>query len=240
MTIFKITNTIILLLYANISFGQNKTISGKVTNEAGEPIPYAGINFIGSREYGSMTNKDGNYYTSIPIRADSIKSRHINYFAKTIKIDGNNVINFVLSKRPVYSTEVSINGTHKYSQDEISKSQNITKYIEDGKIFTIIEIYAEFYGGSDALKKYFEKAIIYPDSANISDVKGIVNVGFIIGTDGYPKSVTILKGVNKFADEAVLNAVKKMPKWKPALQNGSYIEQGRELSVSFDIKGKIE
>ena len=240
MTIFKITNTIILLLFANISFGQNKTISGKVTNEAGEPIPYAGINFIGSREYGSMTNKDGNYYTSIPIRADSIKSRHINYFAKTIKIDGNNVINFVLSKRPVYSTEVSINGTHKYSQDEISKSQNITKYIEDGKIFTIIEIYAEFYGGSDALKKYFEKAIIYPDSANISDVKGIVNVGFIIGTDGYPKSVTILKGVNKFADEAVLNAVKKMPKWKQALQNGSYIEQGRELSVSFDIKGKIE
>ena len=240
MTIFKITNTIILLLFANISFGQNKTISGKVTNEAGEPIPYAAINFIGSREYGNMTNKDGNYYTSIPIRADSIKSRHINYFAKTIKIDGNNVINFVLSKRPVYSTEVSINGTHKYSQDEISKSQNITKYIEDGKIFTIIEIYAEFYGGSDALKKYFEKAIIYPDSANISDVKGIVNVGFIIGTDGYPKSVTILKGVNKFADEAVLNAVKKMPKWKPALQNGSYIEQERELSVSFDIKGKIE
>ena len=240
MTINKITQIITLLLFTSITFGQNKIISGKVTNDAGEPIAFATVTFIGSREYGTMTNKEGNYYTNIPLKADSIKCRHINYFYKTSKIDGNNLINFVLSKRPVYSTEVSISGTHRYSQDEISKSQKIEKYIEDDKIFTTIEIYAEFNGGSDALKKYFEKAIVYPDTANISDVKGIVKVGFIIGIDGYAKSVTIIKGVNKFADEAVLNAVKKMPKWKPALQNGSYIEQGRELSVSFDIKGKIE
>ncbi len=240
MTIYKITQTICLILFANIAFGQNKIVSGKVTNLAGEPIAFATVSFIGSKEYSTRTNKDGDYYTSIPLSADSIKCRHINYFSKTIKIDGNNIINLVLSKQPVYSTDISVNGTHTYSQEEISKSQKIEKYIEDDKIFTLVEIYAEFNGGSNALKKYFEKAIVYPDAANISDVKGIVNVGFIIGTDGYAKSVTIIKGVNKFADEAVLNAVKKMPKWNPAIQNGSNIEQERELSVSFDIKGKIE
>jgi TonB family protein len=240
MSVYEIIKIISLLLFADVTFGQNKSLSGKVTTEAGEPIAFATVNFIGCGEYGTMTNKDGNYYTNIPLRADSVKCRHINFLNKTLKIEGNNIINFVLAKKPVYSNEVSIIGTHKYSQEEITKTQITEKYKKDNNIFTLIEIYSEFYGGSNALRKYLEKAIVYPDSANISDVKGIVKVGFTIGLDGYVKSVKIIKGVNKFADEAVLNAVKKMPKWLPALQNGSYIEQDREISVLFDIKGKIE
>lgn len=240
MFTFRNLTTLLFCILMNATYGQNKTIIGKVTNESGEPVASAAISFKNSREYGTMTDKDGTYKTSIPKNADSIICRHLNFIYKTIKIDGNNIINFILTKEKVYTTELTIIGTHKYTQEEIYNSQKEDKFIEDDKVFTRVEISAQFPGGNDAVKKYLAKTIIYPNSATISDVKGIVKIGFVIGIDGYTKSFKLLKGVNKFADDAVINALKKMPKWIPAMQNGSYVEQPKEVSVTFNIIGRID
>jgi hypothetical protein len=43
--------------------------------------------------------------------------------------------------------------------------------------------------------------------------------------------------VNPFADEAVIHAIKNMPKWMPAIQNGRRMGQYKEVEVAFDIRG---
>jgi protein TonB len=134
---------------------------------------------------------------------------------------------------------LSITGTHTFSDEEKLKRATTKQKEEDddNRIFTRVEVYAGFPGGYDAFTRYLKKAAAYPDSATIAEVKGIVKVGFIIDLDGYPKNIMLLRGINKFANEAVLKAISKSPKWMPPNQNGRYVEQYQEVSVTFDISG---
>jgi len=229
----------LVLFLSKTSIAQEQTISGKVTDEAGNPISYASITFKGSSKGGTWTMKDGSYQTYIPKSSDSIVCSHLNYDKKIEKIDGNTIINLVLKTKVPFETQISVTGTHKYSKDELSKLQKIKtdKDVDDNHVFTKVEVNASFSGGESAFRKYLSKEIIYPDSATISDVKGVVKVGFVIANDGLPKNVKLIKGVNRFTDELVLNAIKKMPKWIPSNQNGRNVDQYREISVSFDIIG---
>lgn len=240
----KIYYTFLLLflsvfIFGKNSFGQNQLIKGKVIDDAGKPVAYASITFKGTSKGGTWTLEDGTYSTFIPNGYDTIICTHLNYIKKSEKIDGNNIINLTLDRQIPRQSKIAVVGTHKYTQDELKilkdKKNEVTK--EDNRIFTKVEVYASFIGGEDAFQKYLTRTIIYPDSATISNVKGTVQASFIIGKDGLVKNVTLLKGINKFADELVLQAIIKMPKWMPAIQNGRNVEQYKEVSVTFDITG---
>ena len=133
----------------------------------------------------------------------------------------------------------SITGTHKFSAEEkLSKAAtNHKDDWDDNRIYVRVESSASFPGGDGAFNRYLTKAIVYPDSATISEVKGIVKVGFIIDREGHPSNILLLRGINKFADEAVLKAISNSPKWAPPNQNGRFVEQSLEVSVAFDISG---
>jgi len=222
----------------NLSFGQQKQISGKVFDETGKPVAYASITFEGSSYGGTWTDENGYYATNIPDGYELIMSSHLNYVKKIEKIEGNNIINFVLEKKIPQQSFISVTGTHKYTAEEL-KVQKKRIAVDNNKVFMTIEASASFYGGEGAFKKYLQKEIVYPDSATISDVKGVVKVSFTIDKNGLVKNITLLKGVNKFTDELVLKAISKMQKWVPAVQNGRNVEQYREVSVSFDIIGNV-
>jgi hypothetical protein len=240
-----VLGVLIFLSISNISVAQKKEIIGKITDESGNPIPFTSIAVKGKKGLGAGTwsNKDGVYVINLPNDADTIICSHVNFSRKSEKIDGNTIINFVLSKHIPLQSTVSISGTHKYTPQVLSdrKQNDSTRIDSDNteyKVFTKVQVDAYFLGGSGAFQSYLKKEIVYPDSATISDVKGIVKVGYTIDKNGMPKNIILIKGVNKFTDEIVLAAIKKMPKWKPANQNGRLVDQYKEISVSFDIVGK--
>ena len=141
-----------------------------------------------------------------------------------------------------YDVNISIKGNHKYSKAETiqlnKKNENLNA--KRNERFVSVQIFAVSTSGEDGFREYLKNNIVYPDSATISDVNGTVKVGFTIDKEGLIKNVVLLKGVNKFADDAVIAALSKMPKWRPALQNGLYIEQYREVSVAFNIVGRVD
>lgn len=102
---------------------------------------------------------------------------------------------------------------------------------------TLVHIPAVFHGGEPALQRYFQKHIIYPDSATVSDVQGTIKVGFTIDRYGSVKNVKLIKGINRFADAAVVRAVEKMPLWIAAEQNGSRVSKYKEVTVFFAMSG---
>jgi hypothetical protein len=227
-------------LYVILSIGQKQLLTGTVTDETGKPVAYASITFKNTNKGGTLTLKDGTFKTYIFKAYDTLICTHINYIKKCEKIDGNSIINLVLETKIQPATSISIIGTHNYSTEELQKLKNETGQLteDDNRIFTKVEINASFYGGESGFQKYLTAEILYPDSATISDVKGIVKVGFVIGTDGLPKNISLIKGINKFTDKLVLDVISKMPKWIPALQNGRSVDQYKEVAVSFDITGQ--
>ena len=250
MKFIQFTFSLLILFVSNTSFGQEKMISGKITDKAGNPLPGVTIKFkktnnVGTSSFrfgGKPSKIDGSYQVTLPNDFDSIAFTCVGFITFKEKIEGNNIMNITMVRETPSVSSISIEGAHKYSQtelNELNKKDKKNKLNKEDEIIMMVEIESEYIGGQDALKKYLKNNIIYPDSATISDVSGIVKVGFTVAKEGSIKNIVLIKGVNKFADETVINAISKMKKWRAAVQNGYFIEQYKEISVAFNIVGKV-
>ena len=96
-----------------------------------------------------------------------------------------------------------------------------------------VQIQARFVGNWGAyVKKEIEKNMDELTEANES---GTCIVRFVVSKDGSVSNVEALtmKGT-KFAEVAV-NAIKKGPKWIPAIQNGTQVNAYRQQPITFKI-----
>ncbi|MDP4284063.1 MAG: energy transducer TonB [Bacteroidota bacterium] len=110
----------------------------------------------------------------------------------------------------------------------------VEKKEDPDKIFTKVEIEAQFPGGPQAWAKYVQRAIMR-DQDELTDPNnfGTCVVKFIVDRDGVVSDVqaTTMKGT-KLAEIAV-NAIRKGPKWTPAQQNGRFVNAYRLQPVTL-------
>lgn len=239
-----------VLLISNIN-AQKSVLRGRVTDECGNGISKVSMCVVGvlDKKIKFMFMSDSNGYFNCYNNFNTIallNCSHVNYEKTYDIIDGNNIINIILKRKHTYEVSLSVNGKHLYSTEELRKLKSDSiilndenENIEHSRVYNSVEIQAQFPGWDGALKKYLQRNIIYPDSATISDVKGTVKVRACIGKNGKVAKVDLIKGVNKYCDEAVINVVLKMPKWSPAIQNGLAVESWQDIAVDFNIVGKM-
>ena len=103
---------------------------------------------------------------------------------------------------------------------------------EDG-IATFVEIEAKFKGDWGAyLKKEIEKNLDELTEANES---GTCIVRFVVSKDGSVSNVEALTMKNTKLAEVAVNAIRRGPKWIPAIQNGTQVNAYRQQPVTFKI-----
>lgn len=117
---------------------------------------------------------------------------------------------------------------------------------DENKIFQKVEIDAEFPGGTSGWTRYVTREI----ERNIDDLQddgrsGTVVVLFIVDKAGVVSEVRALPcngaGVgnclppNSKLAEIAVNAIRKGPKWKPAVQNGRNVKAYRRQPVTFQL-----
>jgi len=121
------------------------------------------------------------------------------------------------------------------------------KQDDEDKVFQKVEIEAEFPGGGGAWQKFVTREI----ERNIDELQddgrsGTVVVQFIVDKEGQVSEVRALPcgeaGVanclssgSKLAEVAV-NAIRRGPKWKPAVQNGRNVKAYRRQPVTFQLQ----
>jgi TonB family protein len=88
----------------------------------------------------------------------------------------------------------------------------------------------QFPGGKEALKRYIKEELKYPKKALKSGIDGLVIVQFVIDPSGGTGNYRIVKSVDYELDNAAIDLVKKMPQWKPALN-----EDGKETISSYNL-----
>ncbi len=87
---------------------QQKTITGKVTDDKG--LPLEGVT-VAAGKVGAKTDKEGNYNLSAPDKTKSLKFSIINFDTKTMSINGN-VVNAVLAYTDKQLEEVVVIGAY--------------------------------------------------------------------------------------------------------------------------------
>jgi len=117
---------------------------------------------------------------------------------------------------------------------------------DSDKVFQKVEIDAEFPGGTSGWTRYVTREI----ERNIDELQddgrsGTVVVLFIVDKEGAVSEVRALPcaeaGVgnclppNSKLAEIAVNAIRKGPKWKPAIQNGRQVKAYRRQPVTFQL-----
>ena len=81
---------------------------------------------------------------------------------------------------------------------------------------------------------YLKRNVNMPDEAKKNKVKGFVFILATIESDGKVSSAKLLKGLGYGCDEAALEVVRKMPKWKAGKANGQAVRSEISVRVSFN------
>jgi protein TonB len=105
----------------------------------------------------------------------------------------------------------------------------------DDEVFVVVEEQAEFPGGLDSMYAYIQKNLKYPEKAKAEGIEGRVFVSFIIEKDGSISNVKILRGIGGGCEEAVVEMIKNMPKWKPGKQRGKPVRFQFTLPIKFEL-----
>ncbi|HRN41676.1 MAG TPA: energy transducer TonB [Vicingus sp.] len=113
----------------------------------------------------------------------------------------------------------------------------VVEEVVEEEIFTIVETMPEFPGGGqEALFKFLQKEMKYPQVAKENGIQGTVFVNFVVGQDGKIRDVKVLRGVNKMLDDEAVRVVKAMPAWKPGKQRGKPVSVSYNLPIKFTLR----
>ncbi len=115
----------------------------------------------------------------------------------------------------------------------LSYANLIAQTPEDDDSGSYVETMPEYPGGEKALFKYLSKNTIYPKAAYKNNIGGKVLVEFIVGSDGYVRNVSVIKGIGHGCDEEAMRVVAGMKRWKPGTQNGKKVAVSYRLPINF-------
>jgi TonB family protein len=146
-----------------------------------------------------------------------------------------------------YSSDMKQNGKWKYfhrngmvSSIEIyEESRLINKqyFNEKGEMLndtTNTDRPAQFIGGKEAWLKFVSKQIYFPDGYKIVNADGVkVVVTFTVNENGEIENVFTSVPFEKMFDEIAEKAIRKSPKWIPAIEHNRKVKQEFQQPVNF-------
>ncbi|MCD4682237.1 MAG: energy transducer TonB, partial [Bacteroidales bacterium] len=106
----------------------------------------------------------------------------------------------------------------------------------DEPTFVTLESSPEFKGGEDALMKFIEKHLVFPEEAKENGISGTVYVEFIVNEDGTLEDILIIRSVSKSLDDEAIRVIKLTSgKWKSGEQNGKSVKASMIVPVKFKL-----
>ena len=105
------------------------------------------------------------------------------------------------------------------------------------KIFEKVEVEAEFPGGLPAWRRYLERNLNaqVPSDAGAPTGSFTVVVKFIVDKSGSISDVKALTNHGFGMEEEAVRAIKRGPKWTPAIQNGRNVNAYRQQPITFVV-----
>ena len=105
------------------------------------------------------------------------------------------------------------------------------------KVFTVVQIAAEFPGGLPAWTKYLERNLNrdLPVENGAPPGKYSVVVSFIVAKDGSISDVIAENDPGYGTKGEAVRVIQKGPKWKPAVQNGRNVIYRHKQSITFVV-----
>lgn len=94
-----------------------------------------------------------------------------------------------------------------------------------------------FPGGEEALYKYFADNLLYPSLLIEIEMEGDVQVRFTVNEEGVAENIEILRGFDPLADDQIVQAISKMPRWASRTES---VELLFDFKLNDDLRNRLE
>lgn len=185
-----------MFLLLTVTFGQGRTVTGKVTDEKGEPLPNVSIVVRGTNT-GTATAADGTYSISVPANARVLVFSSVNMQTQEVSIGNKGIINVGLKVDDKQLGELIVTGytTRKKTEFTGANTKVLSKQIEQVPIASFEQI---LQGRAPGL--YIASGSGQPGTAARVNIRG---VGSISGgsdplyvLDGVPIEANVFRSLN--------------------------------------------
>jgi protein TonB len=105
-------------------------------------------------------------------------------------------------------------------------------------IYTTLDAYPRFPGGTQEFLSFLRANVRYPASSLKSGIQGEVLVLFMVEADGSISNVSINKGIGRECDDEAVRVFKSMPRWEPGRRNGKSVKVLVRMPIIFRIPGR--
>lgn len=191
-----------------------ETISGKVTDEFGEPLPGVNVVIKGTTS-GVTTDVDGNYELPKTDNQTLVFS-FIGFTASEIEVGSRSNIDVTLGGATELQ-EVVVTGYGEAEEKESSYKS------------------AQPEVGNRQFKKYLSENLVYPEAARTNEIEGTVVLELTINDGGSISDVSIKKSLGYGCDQEAIRLVNEGPKWNPAERNGKTLMEKVRVRVKFKL-----
>jgi TonB family protein len=93
-------------------------------------------------------------------------------------------------------------------------------------------------GGLPGFFKYLSENIHYPLLSKINKIEGEVKLTFVVDNDGTVTDVKIISAPAEDLAQEAKRVILAAPKWKPAMQNGTFIKEAFTVPINFKFQDK--
>jgi TonB family protein len=129
-----------------------------------------------------------------------------------------------LKKMNITGTDTTFVALEKKKPDSVK-----IKEIEPPKIINSV---AGFPGGENTWMNFLKRNLQPPSELKANEKK-IVQVQFLVASDGAIKELEIVQSAGPAFDKEVLRVLKRMPYWKPEIKNGQPVNAVVTKSITF-------
>jgi periplasmic protein TonB len=96
-----------------------------------------------------------------------------------------------------------------------------------------VEEMPQFPGGLAGLQAYISRNTMYPEEAMRRRISGTVIVRFCIEADGTVSKIALSKAINPVLDSVSVQAIRRMPRWRPGRQHGKSVKVWYTIPINF-------
>ena len=93
-----------------------------------------------------------------------------------------------------------------------------------------------FPGGIQAMWGFLNRNVDYPESAKMEGIQGQVILSFVVGKTGEIGELKVEKTAHKILSNAMIAALKKMPRWEPGNIDGIPVRVRYRVPFSFKLE----
>ena len=121
-----------LFITGGAALAQNRTITGTVTDDYGEPLIGASVVVEGDSTTGAITDLDGHYSITVPASAEALRFSYIGQKDAVEQIGGRSVINVTLA-----SDNIALNATVVTAMGIRKEEKSLSYNVQQPKLETV-------------------------------------------------------------------------------------------------------